>query len=394
MDRPGHELLAGAGLAEEEHGGVGGGHLLDLGEDAGERGARPDDLVEAPGVADLLLEDDVLRLQPLLELAHLPQARLERRLRLLELRHVRVHDHEPLAGRARRDGHEVVPALAARRAVDVARPDLAALPGEHRLAAAMASRASIRPSLLCRLRRRQVVPDGLLARPGGRPGGGEAPGVVGRDDLGRSGRERRSRSARGEDRAVEVGRPLQPGTGPLAVEGVGVDRGQHLEAGEELGGPVAGPRVVVHADRPEDLAAGRERQGDRRLEAQRRDDRALRLGLGGHVVGRPADDHGPSRPQLADVPRHDLREVGFEELPGRLRREVPVPEHERAPVLREQADATALAAEEGPELLERGLDGPVDVLRRRGEQASREVREEGLEPQGVGRGHSASGGSG
>ena len=29
MDRPGHQLLAGPGLAQNEHGGVGGGPLLD-----------------------------------------------------------------------------------------------------------------------------------------------------------------------------------------------------------------------------------------------------------------------------------------------------------------------------------------------------------------------------
>ena len=60
MERAGDQLLAGAGLAEDEHGRVGRGDLLDLGEDAREGGARAHDLVEAVRVAHLLLEDDVL----------------------------------------------------------------------------------------------------------------------------------------------------------------------------------------------------------------------------------------------------------------------------------------------------------------------------------------------
>ena len=56
----GDQLLAGAGLAADEHGGVGGGDGLDLLEDPAQGGALADDLAEVVLGADLLLQVDLL----------------------------------------------------------------------------------------------------------------------------------------------------------------------------------------------------------------------------------------------------------------------------------------------------------------------------------------------
>jgi hypothetical protein len=48
------QLLAGAGFAEDQHGGIGGSHPLDLLEHALEGSARPDDLREAGHLAERL----------------------------------------------------------------------------------------------------------------------------------------------------------------------------------------------------------------------------------------------------------------------------------------------------------------------------------------------------
>jgi hypothetical protein len=63
MDRPGHKRLAGPGLAQHEHGGIGGGHLLDQAQDLLEGSTAPDDVLEVVFELDLLLEIPVLRLQ-------------------------------------------------------------------------------------------------------------------------------------------------------------------------------------------------------------------------------------------------------------------------------------------------------------------------------------------
>ena len=56
----GDELLARAGLAADEHGGVGGGDGLDLLEDPAQGGALADDLPEVVLGADLLLQVGLL----------------------------------------------------------------------------------------------------------------------------------------------------------------------------------------------------------------------------------------------------------------------------------------------------------------------------------------------
>ena len=68
MQGAGDELLAGAGLAEEQDGRVGGRDLLDLAQHPAERGARADDLSKPVHVAHLPLQHHVLRLEPVLEL--------------------------------------------------------------------------------------------------------------------------------------------------------------------------------------------------------------------------------------------------------------------------------------------------------------------------------------
>src|SRR5262245_31788163 len=75
MDGAREQLLAGAGLAEEQHRRVGVGDVTDLLEGRAEGGASTDDLAEIPRVADLGLEVDVLGLEAFAE----PLVLLQRR---------------------------------------------------------------------------------------------------------------------------------------------------------------------------------------------------------------------------------------------------------------------------------------------------------------------------
>ena len=72
------ELLAGAGLAEEQHRGVGGGDAFDLCEHRADRLALADDRVEAAALVDLAFQRDVLQV----ELVAQPHDFLERLLLL------------------------------------------------------------------------------------------------------------------------------------------------------------------------------------------------------------------------------------------------------------------------------------------------------------------------
>ena len=65
------EFLAGARLALDQHGGIGGGHGLHLAEDALERRAFADDLLEVVLGADFLFEVELLLRQLVLELGDL-----------------------------------------------------------------------------------------------------------------------------------------------------------------------------------------------------------------------------------------------------------------------------------------------------------------------------------
>src|SRR5262249_639896 len=67
VDRVRDELLPGAGLADEEHGGVGRSDPLDVLEDAPDRRALADDLTEPALVVDLLPEVVVLARQPIFQ---------------------------------------------------------------------------------------------------------------------------------------------------------------------------------------------------------------------------------------------------------------------------------------------------------------------------------------
>ena len=71
MDRAGDELLPGAGLAGDEHRGVGRRHLPDLPEQLLQRRAPAHDLLEALVLLHLLAEVHVLGLEPIPELCHL-----------------------------------------------------------------------------------------------------------------------------------------------------------------------------------------------------------------------------------------------------------------------------------------------------------------------------------
>jgi hypothetical protein len=68
VDRPGDEFLPGAGLAQEEHGGVGDRHLPDLVEQGPQGPAFADDLRESDLATDLLLQVGVLHQQPVAQL--------------------------------------------------------------------------------------------------------------------------------------------------------------------------------------------------------------------------------------------------------------------------------------------------------------------------------------
>src|SRR2546430_12330792 len=64
VDRPRHQLLARPRLSRDQDGRVGGGHLADLVEDTEQRGAGANHLDEVVLAPDLLLEVDVLVLEP------------------------------------------------------------------------------------------------------------------------------------------------------------------------------------------------------------------------------------------------------------------------------------------------------------------------------------------
>jgi hypothetical protein len=67
VEGAGDELLAGAGLAADEHGGVGGGDGFDLLQHPAQGGAPADDLVEVVFGADLFFQVDLLLVQFVLE---------------------------------------------------------------------------------------------------------------------------------------------------------------------------------------------------------------------------------------------------------------------------------------------------------------------------------------
>ena len=72
MDRARDELLAGAGLALNQHRGVGRRDGLHLLEDALQRCALPDDLLEVVFGADFVFEVELLLVQLILQLLDLP----------------------------------------------------------------------------------------------------------------------------------------------------------------------------------------------------------------------------------------------------------------------------------------------------------------------------------
>ena len=77
VEGAGDELLARAGLAADQDGGVGGGDGLDLLEDPAQGGALADDLPEVVLGADLLLQVGLLLGELVLERRDLPEGRLD-----------------------------------------------------------------------------------------------------------------------------------------------------------------------------------------------------------------------------------------------------------------------------------------------------------------------------
>src|SRR5262249_6824736 len=66
VDRVRKHLLAGAGLAQEQHGGIQRSNLFGKPEHPLKRCAAPDDFTEIPGDSDLLPQVDVLVMKPVL----------------------------------------------------------------------------------------------------------------------------------------------------------------------------------------------------------------------------------------------------------------------------------------------------------------------------------------
>ena len=64
VDGAGDQLLAGAGLAGDQHGGVGGRHAADVVEHGQQRRTLADDLLEVVDRLDLFLQVEVLLLEP------------------------------------------------------------------------------------------------------------------------------------------------------------------------------------------------------------------------------------------------------------------------------------------------------------------------------------------
>ena len=83
MDGPGDELLARAGLAGDQHGGIGRRDLGHVGEHRPEGRGGADDLLEHRRLVDLLTEDDVLSLQLVLQPLDLGVGLLESLARFL-----------------------------------------------------------------------------------------------------------------------------------------------------------------------------------------------------------------------------------------------------------------------------------------------------------------------
>ncbi len=79
VNRPRDELLARAGLAEQQDAGIGRGHRGDLAQDAFQRPAFADDLSEMLGAADLFFEIDIFVREAVFE-----RGNLAKRERILE----------------------------------------------------------------------------------------------------------------------------------------------------------------------------------------------------------------------------------------------------------------------------------------------------------------------
>ena len=129
VDGVGDELLAHAGLAEDEDGRAGAGHLLDLTQDVPDRRALPDDPFVAVVDRDLLSEVRVLRLEPRLQHLDLSERPPELVLDLLERGDIDPHSQQvlltsDLRDRALRHDRDQ-PAVLGQEAVLAAGPALA-----------------------------------------------------------------------------------------------------------------------------------------------------------------------------------------------------------------------------------------------------------------------------
>ena len=383
MQRAGDELLAGAGLAEEQHGRVGRGDLLDLGEHAARarRSCRPARRSPARGGPAAGGRRSPPRAAPSARsppagsppappspppAPSRPCARPRRRRRVRPRR-------RPSGGRCG--------AARRRRSTGNGLELAGSRPDEHRAEAGEDSYPG-RRSPAARLGRLEVVgcrcgEQGLrdaLRRRNERVQASltatiRPPGVE-HDDLARHGREHG---------AVEVVRPA------AVVPAPGAGRARW--------------RRRSRAARRRETASSDQSHGSAKWSAPRAPKSSVPAISGraivdfrpdcatnalsaaasvGHVLRRPPEDHGAPGAQLADVPGEGLGEVDPVILPALPGGRVRVPVEERAAVLGEQRDASALAAEEAVEPVQRGLDRAVGLVR--GDvEAGREVRQERLE---------------
>ncbi len=299
VEGEGDEVLSGARLAEEEDRRVGRGHLLDLAQHAAEGGAAADDRLEAVHVPHLLVQDHVLRLEPLFQGLHLAEASLERSLRLLPLRDVGVHD-EGARLLVEGDGVDQVVPHAVMMSVRVGALERRAEPFDHR-ADPVDDAARARVRLRHPGERGEVVhpvddlgPDVRRQAAARRLVHGDQPTVaVEHHDLARQG---------AEDGAVQPlgGRDALLRT--VTVEGLGDDAGEQLHARQELARPDANLRDAGHPEGAEDAIA--DRHGQHRVRPQARPSRELPFGLRlrRQFVDREVEHQPMTPPDLLRVP--------------------------------------------------------------------------------------------
>ena len=357
MDPGGEEFLAGAGLAKEQHGCVGGGDALDLGEHRPDRLALADDGLEAAPLLDLAFERDVLEVELVTEADDF----LERRLVFGDVEAGADVPGELAAGEI---GGAIVEHPAP-LSVTAAEPvlHLERAPGvEARLVGVDAG-----GEILGMHTRHPSAADFFVERVADefQPLPVEPRGpLVGTADpdhhVGLIG-----------DRLEALLARLERGARPLAAEGGGEDECDQAQALEPAWRPVR--RLLGRkADDPGDHAVDRQGKGDERRRPPAPD--AVTVRLGGYLVERPDVEHLPGedagdRRWIAATGRHLCRRLRFAR-PCLVMRET-----EMLAVGGAEEDGTVIELERIEETAHRALDLIVHVVMVDGNQLGHELVE-------------------